>query len=163
MAAKKKSKKTTKLKRVAKKKASPVRKVVGKKRAVKKTTSKTSTAKKVNLKKSASRGGSLAEKAADAKTVRLSRRRAPRKSLSLDTDPFASQEMRSQSAGQSGDLQGLSNAERADSESVDELIEEGNAFEADAVMGVESAEDEKEVRTHEVPEDDVPEEYLDKD
>ncbi len=52
-----------------------------------------------------------------------------------------------------------------DSESVDELIEEGNAFEADAVMGVESADDsdEKEVRTHEVPEDDVPEEYLDKD
>src|SRR5258708_22221897 len=34
------------------------------------------------------------------------------------------------SAGQSGDLQGLSNRERADSESVDELIEEGNAFEA---------------------------------
>jgi uncharacterized protein YbjQ (UPF0145 family) len=71
--------------------------------------------------------------------------------------------MRSQSGGQSGDLQGLSNVENADSESVDELIEEGNAFEADAVMGVESAEDEKEVRTHEVPENDVPEEYLDKD
>ena len=76
---------------------------------------------------------------------------------------FTSREITSESAGQSGDLQGLSNIERADSESVDELIEEGNAFEADAVMGVESAEDEKEVRTHEVPEDDVPEEYLDKD
>jgi hypothetical protein len=66
---------------------------------------------------------------------------------------------------QSGDLQGLSRREGADSESVDELIEEGNAFEADVVAGVESADnaDEKEVRTHEVPEDDVPGEYLDED
>jgi len=45
------------------------------------------------------------------------------------------------------------------------LLEEGNAFEADVVAGVENADDadEKEVRTHEVPEDDVPNEYLDKD
>ena len=64
-----------------------------------------------------------------------------------------------------GDLQGLSNVEGADSESVDELLDEGNAFEADAVRGVEDAEnaDESEVHTHEVPEDDVPDEYLDKD
>ncbi len=69
------------------------------------------------------------------------------------------------SGEQSGDLQGLSDVEAADSESVDELIEEGNAFEADVVAGVESAgdADEKEVRTHEVPEDDVPREYLDKE
>jgi len=69
------------------------------------------------------------------------------------------------SAGQSGDLQGLSAIESADSESVDELLEEGNAFEADVVTGVENASnrDEKEVRTHEVPEDDVPGEYLEKD
>ncbi len=55
--------------------------------------------------------------------------------------------------------------ESADSESVDELVEEGNAFEADAVMGVEEARDEegREVHTREVPEDDVPEEYLEKD
>lgn len=72
---------------------------------------------------------------------------------------------RSRSAGQSGDLQGLSDFERADSESVDELLEEGNAFEAEAVAGVEHVEDneEREVHTHEVPEDDVPQEYLDKD
>jgi hypothetical protein len=64
-----------------------------------------------------------------------------------------------------GDLQSLSRAEEADSESVDELVEEGNVFEAGAVAGVEEAdsEDEREVHTHEVPEDDVPEEYLDKD
>lgn len=66
---------------------------------------------------------------------------------------------------QSGDLQGLSRREAADSESVDELVEEGNAFEADVVAGVESADDadEQEVHTHEVPEDDVPGEYLDKE
>ncbi len=71
----------------------------------------------------------------------------------------------SHSGEQSGDLQGLSRREAADSESVEELLEEGNSFEADAVMGVEDADsaDEKEVRTHEVPEDDVPGEYLDED
>jgi hypothetical protein len=71
----------------------------------------------------------------------------------------------SRSGKQSGDLQGLSRLEAADSESVDELIQEGNAFEADVVAGVERADnsDEQEVRTHEVPEDDVPGEYLDKE
>lgn len=66
---------------------------------------------------------------------------------------------------ESEDFEGLSRAEQADSESVDELVEEGNAFEAGAVAGVEEADssDEREVHTHEVPEDDVPEEYLDKD
>jgi len=69
------------------------------------------------------------------------------------------------SAQQSGDLQGLSRAEQADSESVSELVEEGNLFEAGAVAGVEEADnaDEREVQTHEVSEDDVPEEYLDKE
>ena len=64
-----------------------------------------------------------------------------------------------------GDLQGLSNAERADSESVAELLDEGNSFEAGVVEGVEAADDAdgKEVRTREVPEDDVPQEYLDED
>jgi hypothetical protein len=69
------------------------------------------------------------------------------------------------SGRESGDLEGLSRAEEADSESVDELVEEGNSFEAGVVAGVEEADnaDEREVHTHEVPEDDVPEEYLDKD
>ena len=66
---------------------------------------------------------------------------------------------------EAGDLQGLSNQPTADSESVDELLEEGNAFEAEAVEGVESVldADQGEVKTHEVPEDDVPQEYLDQD
>lgn len=66
------------------------------------------------------------------------------------------------SGGQSGDLQGLSDAAGADAESVDELLEEGNAFEAEVVKGVEDVPDadEGEIRTREVPEDDVPEEYF---
>jgi hypothetical protein len=66
---------------------------------------------------------------------------------------------------QSGDLQGLSNVESVDSESVDELLEEGNSFEAGIVAGVEDSgeRDGKEVRTREVPEDDVPGEYLDEE
>jgi N utilization substance protein A len=65
------------------------------------------------------------------------------------------------SAGQSGDLQGISDIADADSESVKELVEQGNAFEAEAVDGVENAKDPdvSEVTTREVPEDDVPEEY----
>ncbi|MGO9127033.1 MAG: hypothetical protein ACLP6G_19375 [Terriglobales bacterium] len=69
------------------------------------------------------------------------------------------------SGGQAGDLQGLSNVESADSESVGELLEEGNAFEADVLTGVEDAgaRAEREVHTHEVAEDDVPGEYLDEE
>jgi len=66
---------------------------------------------------------------------------------------------------EAGDLQGLSNRPMANSESVKELVEEGNALEADVVQGVEDARDanQGEVGTHEVPEDDVPQEYLEKD
>ena len=69
------------------------------------------------------------------------------------------------SSRQSGDLGGLSRTQQADSESVNELVEEGNIAEAGAVAGVEEADDQdtKEVHTHEVAEDDVPGEYLDKD
>lgn len=68
------------------------------------------------------------------------------------------------SAGQSGDLQGLTDEATADSESVRELLEEGQYFEAEAVRGVENAPDPDagEVRTKQVPEDDVPLEYLER-
>ena len=67
--------------------------------------------------------------------------------------------------GQAGDLQGLSGGPEADSESVEELLEEGQAFEAAVVSGVENAPDADQggVRTRQVPEDDVPPEYLEKD
>jgi len=69
------------------------------------------------------------------------------------------------SAGQSGDTQGLSNAEESDSESVVELLEEGQAFEAEAIGGVEETPDADvaEVHTKQFPEDDVPSEYLNQD
>jgi hypothetical protein len=69
------------------------------------------------------------------------------------------------SAGQSGSEQGLTRDPIADSESVEELLEEGNSFEAGVVFGVENSKDPSvsEVTTHEVPEDDVPGEYLNQD
>ncbi len=72
-------------------------------------------------------------------------------------------ELGANSAGQSGAIQQMPNAAEADSESVEELAEEGNAFEADAVEGVEDAKDPdvSEITTREVPEDDVPAEYRD--
>ena len=58
----------------------------------------------------------------------------------------------------------MSRSASADSESVDALLDEGNAFEAGVVSG-ERADNSggKEVRTEGVPEEDVPGEYLDKD
>ena len=64
-----------------------------------------------------------------------------------------------------GDYQGISAVADVDSESAEELLEEGQAFEAGIISGVEDAPDpdEAEVTTHEVPQDDVPNEYDDKD
>jgi hypothetical protein len=69
------------------------------------------------------------------------------------------------SAGQSGDTQGLSDVAEAGSESVEELIEEGQFSEAEAISGVESAPDPDvgEVHTRQVPADDVPPEYRERD
>jgi hypothetical protein len=69
------------------------------------------------------------------------------------------------SAGQSGDTQGLSDVAEAGAESVEELVEEGQSFEAEVISGVEDAPDADvaEVHTKEVPEDDVPSEYLERD
>jgi hypothetical protein len=71
----------------------------------------------------------------------------------------------SSSAGQSGDTQGLSDVAEAGPESVEELVEEGQSFEAEVISGVEDAPDPDvaEVHTKQVPEDDVPSEYLDRD
>ena len=77
----------------------------------------------------------------------------------------SSRESEADAAGQSGDTQGIPDAAEADSESVEELLEEGQSVEAGIVSGVENAPDADvaEVTTREVPEDDVPDEYLDKD
>lgn len=62
------------------------------------------------------------------------------------------------SAGQSGDTQGLPDLPEAGSESVTELLEEGQFYEAEVLLGVETAADadDSDVHTREVPEDDVP-------
>jgi hypothetical protein len=135
MATKKKSKKVTKSRR------GPSKKVTSRSRSAKRKSAKKVTAKK------------------------RVRSRKTRKPTQPESAVFEQGAVRSRSGAQSGDLQGLRDIESADSESVDELIEEGNAFEADVVAGVEHADEdqEREVHTHEVPEDDVPEEYLDKE
>ena len=83
-------------------------------------------------------------------------------SQSVETINLDPKGLGSKSGGQSGALQGLSDIEGASSESVDELLEEGNAFEAEVVKGVEDASDadEGEVRTHQRPqEEDLPEDF----
>jgi hypothetical protein len=81
---------------------------------------------------------------------------------SVETINLQPKGLDSKSGGQSGALQGLSDVENASSESVDELLEEGNAFEAEIVKGVEDAPDadQGEVRTHQRPEEeDLPEDF----
>jgi hypothetical protein len=151
MATKKKTKKKSKKsKRTAGKKVTPKKKLAKKKLAPKKTAAKRKTA---------------ARKAIVGKSAGAAKKQTRKKSKRVDADAFSVQEPRARTGEQSGDLQGLSNVEGADSESVDELLEEGNAFEAGVVAGVEEADDSgvSEVHTREVPEDDVPGEYLDKD
>ncbi len=135
----------------------------------KRTTRKKSVAKKTRPKRK------VAQKRASSKQVSLARKRkfsAKRKRVTsvglvveTVTEPLPSGEPRERLGGQAGDLQGLSNRPTANSESVEELLKEGNALEAEAIQGVENAldADQGEVETHEVPEDDVPQEYLDKD
>ena len=69
------------------------------------------------------------------------------------------------SAGQCGDTQGLAGTAEGDSESVEELLEEGQSFEAEAILGLQNTPDADvaEVHTKQVREDDVPAEYLEKD
>jgi hypothetical protein len=132
----------------AKKKAAPKKKVVVKK-------------KPVAAKKAAPKSKKPAPKpAAKKKAAKRSR------GTQLQTETVLEPTRRglgSGSGGQSGDTQGLGLRERADSESVTELEEEGQYFEAEAVDAIENAPDPERgpLRTHEVPEDDVPEEYQD--
>jgi hypothetical protein len=131
-------------------------------------TPKKTKAKKTKARKSRSAGRKVAAKAATKRTKKKkalkSKRRGPGPKGSASAGELVSFETRgrgARSAGQSGDTQGLSAAPDVDSESVEELLEEGQSFEAEVVDGIENAPDadEAEVRTKEVKEDDVPEEY----
>lgn len=164
MAAKKKTKKKqTKSKRTAGNEMKPMKKAAKKKLARKRETPKKQLANKAAQKKATMKRKAVGKKTIGVKTATPLKRQVREKSQSVDTVAFSPEGSGARS-GQSGDLQGLSNVQGADSESVDELLEEGNALEAGVVTGVEDAggADEREIRTHEVPQDDVPEEYLDK-
>lgn len=87
------------------------------------------------------------------------------KDLNPETDESSATDRLSNSGGQSGDTQGLFDTPEVDSESVKELLEDGQYFEAAAISGIENAPlaDVTEVKTRQVAEDDVPEEYLEQD
>jgi hypothetical protein len=146
---------TKKKKPAAKQKPAPKKKVVVKKSGAAKA------------KKAAPKSKAKAKKpAAKSKPAKAAKRRPGSRGKQDVTETLVAPRGRglgSSSGGQSGDTQGLSQREESNSESVTELDEEGQYFEAEAVRGVENAPDadQGEVRTHEVPEDDVPEEYRD--
>ena len=87
---------------------------------------------------------------------RISGRESPAELVAYETPGRGAE-----TGGQAGDTQGLSGIVVGGSESVRELLEEGQSYEAEVLEGVEKASDsdESEVETREVPEDDVPEEY----
>jgi hypothetical protein len=158
MATKKRTKrKSTRSKKTIRKKATATKKQAQKKKAPKKQARKKAAPTRAIAKTKASKK-TIRAKPAETTPRETRRKTQGRNAFSQDT-------LGSRSAGQSGDLQGLSDVEGADSESVEELVEEGNAFEAGVVTGVEDAGNRgvREVRTREVPEDDVPGEYLDED
>jgi hypothetical protein len=88
-----------------------------------------------------------------------------RGSQSVETVRLKDQVLAARAGVGAGDYQGVSTVADVDSESAEELLEEGQAFEAGIVKGVEDAGDADgaEVTTHEVPQDDVPGEYDGKD
>jgi len=70
----------------------------------------------------------------------MARTQKMKKPIVVSSEELTEQQgMGPSAAGQSGDLQGLSNIADADSESVEQLVEEGQAMEADAIAGVEDA------------------------
>jgi len=164
MATKNKTKmKQTKSERTVGKKVAPTKKAVKKKLAKKRVTPKKKLAKKKAAPKRAEAKTKVGGKrTTGGKTGGALKKQVQGKSQSVDTVAFALAGLGSRAGGQSGDLQGLSNVQGADSESVDELLEEGNSFEPGVVKGVEDAEraHEEEVHTHKMPQDDVPGEYL---
>jgi hypothetical protein len=138
-----------------------------KKAAARKTAStRKKTTKKAVLKKLAAKRKPAAKKKSSAKRKSATRKATGRRADVLNpATPSGLRGLGAASGGQSGDTQGLSRRSYDDSESVEELLEEGQYSEAEAVSGVENAPDadESEVRTRQFPEDDVPQEYLDEE
>jgi hypothetical protein len=157
---------------MAKKKAAPkklkkVAKVASaKKVAQKKKVAASAKKKPVAKAKIATKASSAAKKkAAPKRTLAVSQASIVQGNQDVETVRLKPKSRVARAGTGAGDLQGISVVEDVDSESADELLEEGQAFEAGIVSGVEKAgnAEESEVVTHEVLEDDVPKEYDDED
>ena len=157
---------------MAKKKAAPKKlKKAAKAAKVKKVPRKTKLAagakkKPVAKAKIATKASSAAKKkAAPKRTLAVSQASIVQGNQDVETVRLKPKSRVARAGTGAGDLQSISVVEDVDSESADELLEEGQAFEAGIVSGVERAgnAEESEVVTHEVLEDDVPKEYDDED
>lgn len=160
---------------MARKKPSRKKKSAGKKKPAQKKIAKIAKSGKSKKKQVAAKKSSVKTKSANKKPARkqstAKKKPVAKKVLRGRADvinpvtPSGRRGLGAASGGQSGDTQGLSRRSYDDSESVEELMEEGQYMEAEAVSGVENAPDadKGEVRTREVPEDDVPEEYQNED
>jgi len=152
-----------KKKQKRKKKAIRAKKAAGKKKAVRKKKAATRGRSAVKSSAASKKMAARKKSAAGARKAALRNKTARRERLSRGVHSSGNDiaVMRkgpgSGSAGQSGDIQGLSDVETADSESVRELVEDGQDYEAGIVDGVENAPDadQGEVTTREVPLDDV--------
>lgn len=146
----------------------------------KKSSARKPASSKAALKKSAAKKKTTAKKPAPKKVVArkkvtpkksTARKSKPRKiplrpkPQGLDAPEIERGLVRARAGVLSGDLQGLSRKAKSNSESVDELVQEGNAYEAGILLGVEEADnaDEGEVMSHEELADDIPGEYLDEE
>jgi hypothetical protein len=158
---------------MAKKKPARKKKTVSRKKpTVKKSAARKAasvrkkTSRKAVPKKLVAEGKSAAKKKLAAKKKSAAKKATRRRAEIINpVTPSGRRGLGAASGGQSGDTQGLSRRSYDDSESVEELMEEGQYMEAEAVSGVENARDadQGEVRTTQFPEDDVPEEYQNED
>ena len=142
-------------------------------RAGKKAAAKSKPTAKAKTKKPAAKAKAMVKKAAPMAKAKA----APKKSVrrvaasvqvgnqSVEIVQVKSKARVARAGAGGGDFGGASLVADADSQSADELLEEGQTFEAGIVRGVEEADEniEQEVHTHEELQDDVPGEYDDKD
>src|SRR5262245_12473113 len=145
-------------KTVRRKKLAAARKQASRRKpaAAKRTAAKRMAAKRTAVRKgAAATRAATRKKPAGKKPVQKRRKRSSEQPEAVFTvnAPMAARGLGAEAGGQSGDTEGLSRAEVADSESVEELVEEGQAFEAGIVGGVENAPDADQggVRTRQVP------------
>lgn len=154
-------------KKSARKKKTVSRKKPTLKKKIAKTAKTAKSKKKLAAVKKASAKAKPAVKKKRAAKKKSAAKKATRRRAEIinPVTPTGRRGLGPESGGQSGDTQGLSRRSYDDSESVEELMEEGQYMEAEAVSGVENARDadQGEVRTTQFPEDDVPEEYQNED